>query len=140
MTDVSEIAIVTSTDGIDWAGLKAALAADAFDNGRSPEQLRGSFENTRHVAFAVAGDEVVGTARALSDGVCNAYIVDVWTRSDLRRRGIGRRMMASLLERLGGQHVHLVADAAGPFYDALGFRLESGGGRSLIVGQWLRPD
>jgi len=30
--------------GVDWARLKADLAADNFDNGRTPEQLRESFE------------------------------------------------------------------------------------------------
>ena len=30
-----------SVDGIDWQALKAALAADDFDNGRTPEEYQG---------------------------------------------------------------------------------------------------
>ncbi len=64
----------SSLEEIDWARLKADLAADDFDNGRSPAALRRSFEQSQHVAFARDGDRVVGTARLLSDGVCNAYL------------------------------------------------------------------
>jgi hypothetical protein len=45
-----------SLDGIDWARLKADLAADDFDNGRSPDALRRSFERSAHVAIARDGD------------------------------------------------------------------------------------
>jgi hypothetical protein len=62
--------------GIDWAQLKLNLKQDDFDNGRTPEQLRLSFENSRHVVFAWSEGRVVGKSRVLSDGVCNAYLVD----------------------------------------------------------------
>ena len=58
-----------SLDGIDWARAKADLAADDFDNGRSPRALRASFERSQHVAIARDGGRVVGMARLLSDGV-----------------------------------------------------------------------
>jgi GNAT superfamily N-acetyltransferase len=96
-----------SLEGIDWAQAKADLAADDFDNGRTPEALRRSFEQSEHVAFARDGVRVVGMARLLSDGVCNAYLLDVWTASPYRRRGIGSAMVRRLLERLPGQHVGL---------------------------------
>src|SRR5262252_4932918 len=92
-----------SLDGIDWARLKADLAADDFDNGRSPEALRLSFEQSQHVAIARDGDRVVGTARLLSDGVCNAYMVDVWTASSHRRQGIAAAMVRRLQDLVPGQ-------------------------------------
>jgi len=95
----------TSHDGIDWAALKAALAADNFDNGRTAQQMERSFRASFRCVYAFDETDVVGTARALSDGVCNAYIVDMWTHSKHRRRGIGRRMMDTLCEPLAGQHV-----------------------------------
>ena len=76
-----------STAGIDWVRAKADLAADGFDNGRSPEALRRSFDQSQHAVFAWDDGHVVGMARLLSDGVCNA-IVDVWTLSSYRRRGV----------------------------------------------------
>jgi hypothetical protein len=36
----------SETAEVFWSALKSALAADRFDNGRSPEQLRRSFENS----------------------------------------------------------------------------------------------
>ena len=64
--------IDSSLEGIDWLRAKADLAADDFDNGRTPEALRRSFEQSQHVAIARDGDRVLGMARLLSDGVCNA--------------------------------------------------------------------
>src|ERR1044071_4850 len=88
--------------GIDWEALKSALADDDFDNGRSPDQLRMSFENSHSVCIAWTDREVVGNARVLSDGVCNAYLVDVWTKTPFRRRGIAREMINRLLVGLLG--------------------------------------
>jgi hypothetical protein len=85
---LNDIRFTTDLACVDWAALKFAVAADDFDNGRTPEQMRRSFEASFVSCIAYAGDAIVGTARALSDGVCNAYVVDVWTRSSHRRRGI----------------------------------------------------
>ena len=63
------VCVGESLDGIDWARAKADLVADDFDNGRSPQALRASFERSQHVAIAWDGDRVVGMARLLSDGV-----------------------------------------------------------------------
>lgn len=134
----TEVRFRMELGSVDWAALKARLAEDCFDNGRSPEQLRASFENSRTVVLAWMGEEVVGTVRALSDGVCNAYVVDVWTDSRYRRRGIARGMMERLLEQLPGQHVYLFTDDAQPFYEKLGFQPQDTG-MGQVVGEWLRP-
>ena len=91
-----------SLAGIDWEQAKADLAADRWDNGRSAAALRRSFEQSQHVAFARDGDRVVGMARLLSDGVCNAYLVDVWTMSPYRRQGIASAMIRLLLDEVPG--------------------------------------
>jgi GNAT superfamily N-acetyltransferase len=133
------VAIGSSLAGIDWAQLKADLAADAFDNGRSPEALRRSFEQSQHVAVARDGDRVVGTGRLLSDGVCNAYLIDVWTATPYRRRGVATRMVEALLGRVPGQHVILQTDHARALYEALGFAPEPDF-MSRLVGRWLEND
>jgi len=74
------------------------------------------------VAFARDGDRVVGMARLLSDGVSNAYLLDVWTASQYRRQGIATELVRRLLEQVPGQHVGLQTDDAQAFYDSLGFR------------------
>ena len=89
---MEDVRIETELEGVDWVALKAALAKDGFDNGRTPEEYARSARGSFLSAFAYRDGEIVGNARVLSDGVCNAYVVDVWTRSDLRRRGIARAM------------------------------------------------
>src|ERR1700760_891146 len=116
------VRIDESLEGIDWAQAKADLAADDFDNGRSPGALRASFERSQHVAIARDGDRVVGMARLLSDDVCNAYLLDVWTMTAYRRQGIGSAMVKRLMQCPPGQHIGLQTDDAQAFYTSLGFR------------------
>ena len=129
----------TTTDGIDWDEAKADLAADDFDNGRSAEALRSSFENSQHVAFARDGSRVVGMARLLSDGICNAYAVDVWTHSAYRRRGIASTLMRMLADAVPGQHIGLQTDDAQDFYRSLGYRPQPEFW-STVSGRWLDND
>jgi ribosomal protein S18 acetylase RimI-like enzyme len=136
---VAGIRIANTLDGVDWERAKADLAADDFDNGRSPAALRRSFERSQHVSIAWDGDRVVGMARLLSDGVCNAYLLDVWTASSHRRRGIGRAMVEALSAAVPGQHVGLQTDHAQEFYESLGFRQQPDF-MSRVSGRWLEND
>jgi GNAT superfamily N-acetyltransferase len=133
------IRIDDSFEAIDWMEVKADLAADDFDNGHSPEALRLSFARSQHVVFARDGARVVGMARLLSDGVCNAYLLDVWTASSHRRQGIGSRMVRQLAEQVPGQHIGLQTDDAANFYRALDFRPQPEF-FSLVVGGWLENE
>ena len=125
-----------SLAGIDWVQAKADLRADSFDNGRSPAALQRSFEQSQHVAIARDGERVVGMARLLSDGVCNAYLLDVWTASSHRRQGIASSMIRFLADQVPGQHIGLQTDDAQAFYASLGFRAQPEF-LSLVVGEWL---
>ena len=126
----------TDLDGVDWERLTATLAEDNFDNGRSPTQLEESFRNSYLAVLATSDSRIIGTARVLSDGVCNAYIVDVWTLSSFRRQGIASHMMEILMDKLPGQHVYLFTDDAVEFYETLGFE-PRGVGMGRVVGKWL---
>ena len=125
-----------SLDGIDWDQAKADLTADDFDNGRSARALQASFAASQHVAIARDGDRVVGMARLLSEGVCNAYLLDVWTLSSYRRQGVGAAMVKQLMSRVPGQHVGLQTDEDESFYAGLGYNHQPMF-MSAIVGQWL---
>jgi GNAT superfamily N-acetyltransferase len=124
------------TEGIDWSILKDRLDADNFDNGRTPEELRRSFDSSYSVVIAWLGAEVVGTARMLADGVCNAYLVDVWTDSRYRRRGIGTEMVVRLVDTVRGHHIGLFSAEHPEFYASLGFE-EERIGMSRVAGLWL---
>ncbi|MEP6623114.1 MAG: GNAT family N-acetyltransferase [Acidimicrobiia bacterium] len=121
-TERSEpIRFADAVEDVDWHQATLDLIADRFDNGRSAAGLRRSFAQSQHVVFAWDADRLVGMARMLSDGVCNAYLIDVWTESSHRRRGIGREMVERLAAAVPGQHVGLQTDDAQPFYVSLGF-------------------
>ena len=136
---IMSVQIDSSLEGIDWVRAKADLAADDFDNGRSPAALRRSFEQSQHVSIARDGDHVVGMARLLSDGVCNAYLVDVWTLTSYRRQGIASAMVRALAAEVPGLHIGLQTDDAQAFYATLGFKPQPDF-LSLVVGQWLDND
>jgi predicted GNAT family acetyltransferase len=133
------VRIARDLDGVDWRAVRRDLVADDFDNGRAPAALRRSFAASQHVAVAWDDDVVVGTARLLSDGVCNAYLVDVWTRSSHRRRGVASAMVRDLVQRVPGQHVALQTDGAQELYASLGFRPQPEMW-SIVVGTWLDND
>ena len=133
------VRIDDSLEGIDWAQAKAELIADDFDNGRSADALRRSFEQSPHVAIARDGARVVGMARLLSDGVCNAYLVDVWTASSHRRQGIAAQMLRLLIAAVPGQHIGLQTDDAQALYESVGFRPQPEFW-SLVSGRWLDND
>lgn len=124
------------TRGVDWEALRRDLISDRFHNGRTTAQLEASFENSQHVAMAFEGARCIGNARALSDGVGNAYILDVWTHSDYRLTGIGRKMVDMLTAAVAGQHVYLQTEDALGFWAAMGFRPQPHG-LSLVVGTYL---
>jgi len=121
---------------VDWSQLKTDLNDDQFDNGRSAEQLRVCFEVCEVRCLVFDGDRLIAKARALSDGVCNGYIVDVWTKFEYRSQGIGEAMMRYLLDRMPGQHVCLLADD-GRLYERVGFEHDNTG-YAMVVGEWLR--
>lgn len=125
--------------GINWEALRQDLIADDFHNGRTTAQLRLSFENRAFVAMGFDGDRCIASGRLLSDGVGNAYLLDVWTQSAYRRRGIGRRIVQVLIDAVASQHIYLQTDHAAGFYEKLGF-VEQPRGMSIISGDYLQND
>jgi predicted GNAT family acetyltransferase len=127
---------VTDVRETDWTALKNALVSDQFDNGRTPEEYRRSAEGS-HLNVVVYDDHrIIGNGRILSDGVCNAYIVDVWTRSDYRRQGIATEIVRLLTDSVPGQHIYLQTDDALGLYEKSGFRPQPHG-MGCVVGSWL---
>lgn len=133
---MGQVSVDQNLDGIDWDECKRDLSLDHFDNGRSAAALRQAFEQSQHVAIARDGARVVGMARLLSDGVSNAYLVDVWTQSGYRRTGVGRRLVELLCQAVPGQHVGLQTEDQEAFYQALGFQRQPEFW-SRVVGHWL---
>ena len=135
---MTEVTYKTDLRGVDWAEMKLSLSQDKFDNRRTAGQLRCSFENSHSYCLSYVEGRIVGTVRALSDGVCNAYVVDVWTLSAFRRRGIATRMMEIVVSKLDGQHVHLFSDLP-DVYEKMGFKRHDVG-LAKVIGKWLKNE
>jgi len=90
--------------------------------------IRGSF------AFAVATDErtgrTIGMGRVISDGVSDGYIQDLVVIPGYRKSGIGRRIVAVLIDRClqaGVTWIGLIAEPeTESFYIPQGFRRMEG--------------
>ena len=61
----------TDLKNVDWSEMNTTLQQDKFENGRSPEQLKTSFKNSYATCIAYIDNRIIGTARVLSDGICN---------------------------------------------------------------------
>lgn len=78
---------------------------------------------SQRAVVAVADDEIVGFARAITDGISNGYVSMVVVAELHRRRGIGQ----ALVERLIGSEPNITwvlragREGAAGFFDKLGF-------------------
>jgi ribosomal protein S18 acetylase RimI-like enzyme len=73
--------------------------AGAHDRSRDTGRLAKLVSGSMFVVSAWHGDRLVGFARAISDGVSDAYICDVAVLEDYRLRGIGRELLMRLIRR-----------------------------------------
>lgn len=89
--------------------------------------IRGSFLFCG--AFSPDG-RLIGSMRALSDGVSDAYLLDLVVEPAYRRQGIGREILHRLsghLRSLGVDWIVLAgAPGTEPFYRTTGFRIMEG--------------
>ena len=113
--------VTFSRDGIDWEAL-ARIYARAPLAVRPAVEIKRAFGNSYLCCFAWVNDKLVGAARATSDGVYYATILDVAVDSGFQGAGIGRKMMTELLRRLKVQKVYLTTvPGKEGFYEKLGF-------------------
>lgn len=118
----SAYAKVTFTrDGVDW-DLLADIYARAPLAMRTAAEVKRAFANSYICCFAWVDGQLVGAARATSDGVFYATVLDVAVDPGFQGAGIGRKMMRELLRRLPVQKVYLTTvPGKEGFYEKLGF-------------------
>jgi ribosomal protein S18 acetylase RimI-like enzyme len=80
----------------------------------NPQLIPKLIAGSHCFVVALDGEDIVGMGRAISDGVSDAYIQDLIVRSDYRNRGIGRRILQALLERLHADGLHWIGLIAEP--------------------------
>lgn len=92
--------------------------------GLSSAELAMAMSGSHCAVYVYDGALLVGTGRAVSDGVINAYICGIGVLPGYRNRGIAReitRMLTDLCRR-DGLHIQLVCEESlVPMYEKMGF-------------------
>ncbi|MEE2693106.1 MAG: GNAT family N-acetyltransferase [Pseudomonadota bacterium] len=93
----------------------------------SEEAARKGLRQTLLGVTVLLEDRAVGMGRVIGDGGCFFQIVDIAVDPEHQRRGLGKRIMASLMDRLResapkSAYVSLIADVpADMLYEQFGF-------------------
>lgn len=110
------------TDGIDWDELSALYRAAPLGD-KPPERLRTVFGNSLFKCFVFEDGRLVGAGRALADGADCSYICDIAVLPGHQGTGLGKQIVAHLVERSRGHKKIILYAVPGkePFYRKFGF-------------------
>lgn len=96
--------------GINWRNIADLYAAAPLIR-RPPQDWKNAFTASSQFAFVRSSGKVIGAARAISDGLFYAAILDVGVDHAYQGRGVGRALMSNLLARLKVERVYLTSAA-----------------------------
>ncbi len=110
---------------LDIDAVHAFISGESYwGRGRTRERVVGAIRGSARVVGLYRGEEQIGFARAVTDGVTVAYLADVYVLAPYRGRGLGLELVREIVEGADSPDVHWVlhtADAEG-LYARLGFR------------------
>lgn len=119
----------------EYCALRQAAGLSPMDEGAAAAGLPASWCAVclRHPSG------LVGMGRMVGDGALFLQVVDIAVRPDWQRRGLGRRIMAALMDQARhrapkGVIVTLLADGdACRLYEAFGFRLSAPRSQGMLL-------
>jgi predicted GNAT family acetyltransferase len=114
---------VHDTGDVDWDELSTLYRLAPLGE-KPPGDLATVFGNSMYTCLVYADGRLVGAGRALADGLDCAYIADVAVHPDHQGRGLGRGIIAKLVELSSGHRKIILYANPGTegFYARLGFR------------------
>lgn len=91
------------------------------------EQFAQLIANSQRTAVALVGEQVIGFARAITDGVSNGYLSMVVVAPEHRRQGVGRALVLRVMGNTPNITWVLRAgrEGAAEFFARLGFTVSS---------------
>lgn len=112
----------TTKEDVNWQQVSDVLWRSNLSK-RPAEEQKKIFMNSYAVVFVYDDDKIVGVARALSDGVCQAAVYNVALDDEYQGCGIGRELIERLLKQLEGQNIMLYTHPRTiALYEKFGFR------------------
>jgi GNAT superfamily N-acetyltransferase len=110
-------------DDVDWQELSDLYKAAPLGD-KPADKLRTVFENSRFRCFVREHGKLVGVGRVLADGADCAYICDVALLPSHQGHGLGRAIVARLVELSRGHRKIILYAVPGreDFYRSLGFK------------------
>ncbi|MFG2814853.1 GNAT family N-acetyltransferase [Streptomyces sp. NPDC048410] len=103
------------------------LRAESGLSAKTPEAARIGLPNSWHAVTVFREGRPVGMGRVIGDGGCFFQIVDICVLPEHQGQGLGKRIMAELVEELErrapqGTYASLIADGDARFlYEKFGF-------------------
>ncbi|MCB0063281.1 MAG: GNAT family N-acetyltransferase [Caldilineaceae bacterium] len=114
--------ITENINGIDWLELSIIMQRTGMGE-REAAEVEAVFTGSYACCFAWQQQQLIGGARAISDGYRSSAIYDVFVDRPFQRQGVGHALMENLLARLPKRSVMLISiHGKEGFYQKLGFR------------------
>ncbi len=124
--DCRHIQISLDKERVDLTQLQALFKLTAFwAQDRTIEDLATAIACSHPVAMVWNQTELIGFARATSDGVYRATIWDVIIHPDYQGAGLGRKMVQTILAHphlSRVERIYLMTTHEQKFYERIGFR------------------
>ena len=110
-------------EGLDWNELSRLYEIAPLGT-KKPADLQVVFSNSLFKCLVYEGGRLVGAGRAVADGLDCSYICDVAVHPDHQGIGLGKAIVAKLVEFSRGHRKIILYAVAGkePFYKKLGFK------------------
>lgn len=91
---------------------------------RNPDEIEKSFEKSSITCFVRNERKIIGFGRTVDDGKYYALLVDIVVRPEYQSKGIGKRIVNELKNRLKGYHFITLTAAPNKegFYQKLGWK------------------
>jgi ribosomal protein S18 acetylase RimI-like enzyme len=114
---------VYTQDNIDWKELSNLYRIAPLGD-KKPENLKIAFTNSMFKCFIFDKENIIGVGRALADGIDCSYICDIAVNPNYQGLGIGKDIVAKLIEfSKGHKKIILYANPGKEgFYKKFGFK------------------
>lgn len=94
---------------------------------RNPNEIKAAFDKSSFTVVVYHDNQIIGFGRTFDDGKYYATICDVAIDPKHQGKGIGKRIVSNLKDRLSG-YLFITLTAApgkGGFYDKIGWKRQS---------------